>query len=41
MNPTEINVGILTLKTLRDGRILIEAGSKKEIEALGEKIKER
>jgi len=38
VNPTEINVGILALKTLRDGRILIEAGSKKEIEALGEKI---
>ena len=29
------NVGILTLKTMRDGRILIEAGSKNEIEALG------
>jgi len=34
VNPTEINVGILALKTLRDGRILVEAGSKKEIEAL-------
>ena len=31
----------MALETLRDGRILIEAGSKKEIEALGEKIQER
>jgi len=38
---TEINVCISALKTLRDGRILIEAGSKTEIEALGEKIQER
>jgi hypothetical protein len=41
VNPTEIHVGILALKTLRDGRILIEAGSKKEIEVQGEKIQER
>jgi len=40
INPTEINVGILDLKTLRDGRILIEAGSKKETETLGAKIQE-
>jgi len=31
----------LALKTLSDGRILIEAGSKKEIETLGGKIQER
>ena len=41
VNATEINVGISALKTLRDGRILIEAGSKREIEALGEKKQER
>ena len=41
VNPTEINVGILSLKTLRDGRILVEAGSNMEIEVLGEKIQER
>jgi hypothetical protein len=29
VNPTEIHVGLLALKTLKDGRILIEAGSKK------------
>jgi hypothetical protein len=28
INPTDIKVGIKTLKTLRDGRILIETGSK-------------
>ena len=31
----------MALKTLSDGRILIEAGSKKEIETLGGKIQER
>ena len=40
IKPTEINVGISALQTLRDGRIMIETGSKKEIEALGEKIQE-
>ena len=38
MNPTEIKVGITSLKSLRDGRVIIEASSKNEIEALGDKI---
>jgi hypothetical protein len=41
VNPTEINVGITSLKSLRDGRLIIEVGSKKEIETLGEKIREK
>jgi len=31
INPTDIKVGIKTLKSLRDGRILIETGSEQEI----------
>jgi len=34
VNPTEIKVGITSIKLPRDGRI-IEAGSKNEIEKLG------
>jgi hypothetical protein len=37
VNPTEIKVGITSLKSLRDGRVMIEASSKNEIETLGEK----
>jgi len=40
VNPTEIKVRITSLKSLRDGRVMIEANSKKEIETLGEKIGE-
>lgn len=40
VNPTEIRVGITSLKLLRDGRVMIEANSKKEIETLGNKIEE-
>jgi hypothetical protein len=32
INPTEMKVGINTFKALKDGRILIETGSKEEIE---------
>jgi hypothetical protein len=38
VNPTEIKVGITSLKSLRDGRVMIEASSKNEIETLGEKV---
>ena len=41
VNTTEINVGITSLKSLRDGKVIIEVGSKKEIDTLEEKIKER
>jgi hypothetical protein len=34
-------MGITSLKLLRDGRVMIEAGSKNEIETLGIKIKEK
>ena len=40
VNPAEIKVGITSLKTLRDGRVLIEAGSRAEINLLGDKIRE-
>ena len=40
VNPTEMKVGITSLKLLRDGRVVIEANSKNEIEALGNKIEE-
>jgi len=41
VNPTEINVGITSLKSLRDGKVIIGVGSKKEIDKLEDKIKER
>ena len=31
VNPTEMKVGIKTLKSLKDGRVLIEVGSTEEI----------
>jgi hypothetical protein len=41
INPTEIKVGITTLKSLRDGRVMVEASSKNDIETLGGKIEEK
>ena len=38
VNRTEIKVRITSLKSLRDGIVMMEASSKKEIEALGDKI---
>jgi len=40
VKPTEIGVGITSLRPLKDGRMRIEAGSKREIEKLGEQIGE-
>jgi hypothetical protein len=40
VNSTDIRVAITTFKTLRDGRLIIEASSKQEIEALRNKIDE-
>ena len=40
IKPTEIRVGINSLKTLRNGKILIETGSKEEIEILKRDINE-
>jgi len=40
VNPSENEVGITSLKLRRDGRVMIEASSKNEIETLGEKIGE-
>jgi hypothetical protein len=34
INPTKIKVGINSFKSLRDVRVLIETGSKEEVEAL-------
>jgi hypothetical protein len=41
VNPMEIKVGITSLKSLRDGRVMIEASSKNEIVTLEEKIGEK
>jgi hypothetical protein len=38
INPTDIKVGIKTLKTLWDGRIIIETGSEEEINSLSSAI---
>jgi len=38
---TDINVGVQSLKTLRDCRVIIQVGSKKEMELLEEGIRER
>jgi len=40
VNPAEIKVGITSLKTPRDGRILIEAASRTELNLLVDKIRE-
>jgi hypothetical protein len=39
VNPAEIKVGITSLRTMRDGRVLIGAGSKHEIDTIGDKIR--
>jgi hypothetical protein len=41
INPTEIKVGIGSLKTLRDGRVQIETGSIQEAETLTNNIREK
>jgi hypothetical protein len=41
INPTNIKVGINTLKTLRDGRVQIETGSKEEIDTLKDVINDK
>jgi hypothetical protein len=41
INPTEIKVGIGSLKTLRDGRVQIETGSIQEAETLTNNIKDK
>jgi len=41
VNPTEIKVGITSIRPLKDGRLIIEAGSKNEIEKLEENIGEK
>ena len=41
LNPTELKVGVITFKALRDGRILIEVGSKEETERIRTGISEK
>ena len=41
VNPTEMKVGIKTLKSLKDGRVLIEAGSTEEINILSQTIQDK
>jgi hypothetical protein len=38
VNPTEIKVGIKTLKSLRNGKVLIGTNTKEELEMLGKDI---
>jgi alpha-beta hydrolase superfamily lysophospholipase len=40
VNPTTMKVGIRTLKSLKDGRVLIEAGTTEEINKLKQTIQE-
>ena len=40
VNLIEIMLGIQSLKPLRDGRVIIEVGGKKEMELLDEGIRE-
>jgi hypothetical protein len=39
VNPAKIKIGITSLKTLRDGRVVAEASSGIEINLLGDKIR--
>jgi hypothetical protein len=41
VNPIIMNVGIRTLKSLKDGQILIEAGTTEEINKLSQTIKDK
>jgi hypothetical protein len=41
INPTEIKVGVNSLKSLKDGRIIIVTGSKEEAEILTKNIREK
>jgi hypothetical protein len=41
VNPTAMKVVIRTLKSLKDGRILIDAGTTEEINKLGQTIKDK
>jgi ribosomal protein L7Ae-like RNA K-turn-binding protein len=41
VNPTEIKVGINTLKSLRNSKVLIETNTKEEMEILGKDINEK
>src|SRR5215469_1260877 len=41
INPTEIKVGIGSIKTLRDGRVQIETGSIQEAETLTNSIRDK
>jgi hypothetical protein len=41
VNPTEIKVGINSVRQLRDGRVVIETSTKKEIEKLEDVIREK
>ena len=41
INPTEIKVGIRSIKTLRDGRVQIETGSIQEAETLTKSIRDK
>ena len=41
INPTKIRVGIKTLRTQRNGQVLIETSSREELEAIEKDIKEK
>ena len=41
INPIEVKAGISAFKTLKDGRILIEVGSKEERKRISNRITEK
>jgi hypothetical protein len=41
VNPTEMKVGIKTLKSLRNGKVLIETNTKEDLEMLGKDINDK
>ena len=41
VNPTQLKIGIRSMKSVKDGRIIIESGSKEEIDLLSKKITEK
>ena len=41
VNPMQLKIGIRSMKSIKDGRIVIEFGSKEEINLLSKKITEK
>ncbi|PSN43161.1 hypothetical protein C0J52_09907 [Blattella germanica] len=41
INPTQLKVGISSMKVLRDGRLIIESGKKEDIDVLSKHIEDQ